>query len=176
VITYRRDFGDRVYAKIQGDPGKGQVGPLMPGPVLIRNSVIATGTQPAQALLAWENRFGDQFARQRAFGWQGYAAKDNLLHAPETKVFRWVNPEFKVEVTEYEAFIARSGKSEGHTWSAPGFVAPEKWDFRLRDDSPLRSRADSLPVKALDPALQNATAAFHSWALFRMEDVTEVGR
>ncbi len=176
AINYRREFNERVYPKIQGDSTKGRVGPLMPGPVLIRDSVIATETQPAQALLAWENRFGTQFARQRSFGWQGYAAQNNLMHGPNTTSFRWVNPQFQVELTEFDALIARSGTSEGHTWSAPGFVAPEKWDFRLRADSPLQARAALLPAKALDPDLQKATEAFHQWARFRMQEVTEVGR
>lgn len=84
------------------------------------------------------------------------------FHPTKTAAFAYVDAKWKWHEVDLAAW-SKSGRESGSRWQNPGFVAPEKFDFRLRPDSPLQADK-KWPQYAMSEATRQQTANFFAWA------------
>jgi hypothetical protein len=65
------------------------------------------------------------------------------------------------EMADFAGWRKASGQETGSVWADPGFVAPNRLDFRLKPDSPLKGRPQPAARK-LDPAILDRVRAWNA--------------
>ena len=100
-----------------------------------------------------------------------YRGKDNVLINNTPLLFKLGPDESTVPVDRWSSEV----NEENLRVMDPGFVDVDAFDFRLREDSPLRTRADELPAVRIDPKLIEDMHRFRKWVGARGVDGREAG-
>ncbi len=126
---------------------------------VLRHSVVAGGAR-IRDLIHESNigsRSGASYATFRHVG------IGNLFwHPTKHEVFALHGADWQATWMDLAAWQA-TGRERDATWADPGFRDPAAGDFTLRADSPLRARADRLPLWRVPEAMRAEVEMVHAW-------------
>ena len=133
----------------------------------MRRNVIAAGpsTWDGTGLVQFTNALkekGDVFERP----FDGYRAEGNWYFHPGVRRFKYVVEIDKVdEMLDLAGWKRKWGERERDAlWVDPGFVDPERCDFRLRPGSPLAGREAEYLIWRMEEARIEEMKRFLTWA------------
>ncbi|MBE9171018.1 hypothetical protein IQ238_27045 [Pleurocapsales cyanobacterium LEGE 06147] len=141
VPNKSRTFSDKL-GEILGE-NDGQKIPIVLGKTQFRNNLIVAGNRE-QALIVPKTGEPKIY---RNFLERDYSGLNNIYWSPQNNVFGIGFQ--KTSMTDLKGWTDVTGEVN-YRWIDPQFVDPNNYDFRLKKNSPLKSRESSLPTRNLN--------------------------
>ncbi|HLL88894.1 MAG TPA: hypothetical protein VK324_06300 [Tepidisphaeraceae bacterium] len=145
------------------------------GPVTLRNNAIVSGDADVPVFFQEHGNpdLFEQFIKTRLTN------EHNLWFAPGVKPFgtrrdysgNWQKLPVKNVMVDHTQFFTMSNAKDV-VWANPGFVAPDKGDFTLMPNSPLKGW--KLPTRRIDPAILKELKERLASPLWKKEDANDV--